>query len=53
MFVNDMPILPITFPLEIVIGNESKCSRIDAVTQAPLFDWAVVEDMAEMAICLG
>jgi hypothetical protein len=53
MLINDLPILPVAFFLEVVIGNESKCSRVDAVTQAPVFDGAVVEDMAEMAVSLG
>ena len=53
MFIEDVSVLPVPLGLELVVGDESKGGRVDAVPEATLLGRAVIEDMAEMAVALG
>jgi hypothetical protein len=53
MSVEDLPILAVSFCLEVLVGDESKGGRVDAVAQATFLGGAITEDVAEVTVTMG
>src|SRR5277367_5352119 len=44
---------PISLGFEVGVRNEAQSGRVDAVPQAALLWWTIVEDVAEMAVAVA